>query len=166
VTVRGLHKGFGATEVLRGVDLDVGSDETVCLIGRSGSGKSTLLRCLNLLEPPTSGEIYPREVEEVLLQHPNVTEVSVIGKADPEWGETVVACVVVDDSTVHAVQLDHFCQEHMTAFKRPRHYHFLATLPKSDNGKVLKTVLRTTHSGPSPMPTQAGRLTAQPEESP
>jgi polar amino acid transport system ATP-binding protein len=57
VTVRGLHKRFGATEVLRGVDLDIGSGETVCLIGRSGSGKSTLLRCLNLLEPPTSGEI-------------------------------------------------------------------------------------------------------------
>ena len=70
---------------------------------------------------------------------------SVIGKADPEWGETVVACVVVDDSAVDAVQLDHFCRQHMTAFKRPRHYHFLDTLPKSDNGKVLKTVLRTAH---------------------
>jgi long-chain acyl-CoA synthetase len=94
--------------------------------------------------------IYPREVEEVLLQHPNVTEVSVIGKADPEWGETVVACVVVDDSAVDAVQLDHFCRQHLTAFKRPRHYHFLDTLPKSENGKVLKSVLRTTYSGPSP----------------
>jgi polar amino acid transport system ATP-binding protein len=58
MTVRGLHKRFGTTEVLRGVDLDITSGETVCLIGRSGSGKSTLLRCLNLLEPPTTGEIH------------------------------------------------------------------------------------------------------------
>ncbi|MFG2022251.1 class I adenylate-forming enzyme family protein [Streptomyces sp. NPDC048825] len=110
--------------------------------------------------------IYPREVEEVLLQHPNVTEVSVIGKADPEWGEAVVACVVVDDSAVDAVQLDEFCRQHMTAFKRPRHYHFLDTLPKSDNGKVIKAVLRTAYSEPSPVSASAGRLPAQQKESP
>ncbi|WIV54155.1 amino acid ABC transporter ATP-binding protein [Amycolatopsis nalaikhensis] len=57
VTVRGLHKRYGPIEVLRDVDLDVAAGETVCVIGRSGSGKSTLLKCLNLLEPPTAGEI-------------------------------------------------------------------------------------------------------------
>ncbi|MEV4313060.1 amino acid ABC transporter ATP-binding protein [Actinocrispum sp. NPDC049592] len=57
VSVRGLHKQYGPLEVLRSVDLDVAAGETVCVIGRSGSGKSTLLKCLNLLEPPTSGEI-------------------------------------------------------------------------------------------------------------
>ncbi|MEV0184539.1 amino acid ABC transporter ATP-binding protein [Streptomyces sp. NPDC050625] len=57
VSVHGLYKRYGHTEVLRGVDLEVTRGETLCLIGRSGSGKSTLLRCLNLLEPPTSGEI-------------------------------------------------------------------------------------------------------------
>jgi len=57
VSVHGLHKRYGPLEVLRSVDLDVAAGETVCVIGRSGSGKSTLLKCLNLLEPPTSGEI-------------------------------------------------------------------------------------------------------------
>ena len=57
VSVRGLRKRYGQVEVLRSVDLDVAAGETVCVIGRSGSGKSTLLKCLNLLEPPTAGEI-------------------------------------------------------------------------------------------------------------
>ncbi len=55
--VRGLHKSFGHTEVLRGIDLSVAAQELVFIIGPSGSGKSTLLRCCNRLEEPTSGAI-------------------------------------------------------------------------------------------------------------
>jgi polar amino acid transport system ATP-binding protein len=55
--IEGLHKSFGALEVLRGIDLVVGEHEVVCLIGASGSGKSTLLRCVNLLEPIDAGRI-------------------------------------------------------------------------------------------------------------
>ncbi|MDE9450437.1 amino acid ABC transporter ATP-binding protein [Aliiroseovarius sp. Z3] len=51
-------KSFGATEVLRGIDLEVNEGEMVCLIGASGSGKSTLLRTINLLEPIDEGEIW------------------------------------------------------------------------------------------------------------
>lgn len=54
----GVRKSFGSVEVLRGVDLDVGEHEVVCLIGASGSGKSTLLRCVNLLERIDAGRIY------------------------------------------------------------------------------------------------------------
>jgi polar amino acid transport system ATP-binding protein len=57
LAVEGLHKSFGRTEVLRGIDLSVAEHEVVCLIGASGSGKSTLLRCVNLLEPIDSGRI-------------------------------------------------------------------------------------------------------------
>ncbi len=57
IRVEGLHKSFGAVEVLRGVDLAVDSDEVICLIGASGSGKSTLLRCINLLEPLDAGRV-------------------------------------------------------------------------------------------------------------
>jgi polar amino acid transport system ATP-binding protein len=57
VRIEGLHKSFGANEVLRGIDLSVGTHEVVCLIGASGSGKSTLLRCVNLLEPIDAGRI-------------------------------------------------------------------------------------------------------------
>jgi len=52
-----VHKRFGNLEVLRGIDLEVGKGEVVCVLGPSGSGKSTLLRCVNLLEPPEQGEI-------------------------------------------------------------------------------------------------------------
>ncbi|HEX5741555.1 MAG TPA: amino acid ABC transporter ATP-binding protein [Pilimelia sp.] len=57
ISIRGLHKSFGALEVLRGVDLDIARGEVVCVIGPSGSGKSTLLRCVNLLEEPTRGTV-------------------------------------------------------------------------------------------------------------
>jgi polar amino acid transport system ATP-binding protein len=57
LAVEGLHKSFGKTEVLRGIDLAVAEHEVVCLIGASGSGKSTLLRCVNLLEPIDAGRI-------------------------------------------------------------------------------------------------------------
>jgi polar amino acid transport system ATP-binding protein len=57
LVVEGLHKSFGKTEVLRGIDLTVAEHEVVCLIGASGSGKSTLLRCVNLLEPIDAGRI-------------------------------------------------------------------------------------------------------------
>jgi polar amino acid transport system ATP-binding protein len=55
--IEGLHKSFGALEVLRGINLEVAEHEVVCLIGSSGSGKSTLLRCINLLEPIDAGRI-------------------------------------------------------------------------------------------------------------
>ena len=57
IRIEGLHKSFGANEVLKGIDLSVATHEVVCLIGASGSGKSTLLRCVNLLEPIDSGRI-------------------------------------------------------------------------------------------------------------
>jgi polar amino acid transport system ATP-binding protein len=58
VSLHGIHKRFGALEVLKGVNLDVAKGEVVCILGPSGSGKSTLLRCVNLLEPPEEGEIF------------------------------------------------------------------------------------------------------------
>ncbi|MEV7978061.1 amino acid ABC transporter ATP-binding protein [Streptomyces sp. NPDC086519] len=58
IEVKGLHKSFGDNEVLRGIDLEIGQGEVVCVIGPSGSGKSTLLRCVNLLEEPTQGQVF------------------------------------------------------------------------------------------------------------
>ncbi|WP_274565185.1 amino acid ABC transporter ATP-binding protein [Streptomyces spiramyceticus] len=58
IEIRGLHKSFGDNEVLRGIDLTIARGEVVCVIGPSGSGKSTLLRCVNLLEEPTSGQVF------------------------------------------------------------------------------------------------------------
>ena len=86
--------------------------------------------------------IYPREVEEVLLRHPAVTEVSVIGRRHPDWGEEVVAFVSASDP-ITAEELDAFCIDNMARFKRPKTYRFLPSLPKSNYGKILKTELRT-----------------------
>jgi long-chain acyl-CoA synthetase len=87
--------------------------------------------------------IYPREVEEVLLLHADVLEVSVVGRAHPDWGEEVIAFVVpkpgcaLDDAA-----LDRLCLEQIARFKRPKSYVHLPELPKSSYGKVLKTELR------------------------
>lgn len=84
--------------------------------------------------------VYPREVEEVILQHPAVREVSVVGQADAEWGEVIVAFVAGDGVTAEA--LDALCLQEMARFKRPRRYVFVSELPKNSYGKVLKTELR------------------------
>jgi polar amino acid transport system ATP-binding protein len=63
IQARGLHKSFGRNEVLAGVDVQVDAGQVVCVIGPSGSGKSTLLRCINLLERPTSGEVFIEGIE-------------------------------------------------------------------------------------------------------
>jgi len=85
--------------------------------------------------------IYPREIEEVLLRHPAVAECSVVGRPHAEWGEEVVA-VVVRSGEVSAQELDALCLEHIARFKRPRDYRFVDALPKNNYGKVLKTELR------------------------
>jgi long-chain acyl-CoA synthetase len=83
--------------------------------------------------------IYPREVEEVLLRHPRVREVSVIGRPDREWGEAVVAYVV---GAASPDELDALCLNAIARFKRPKDYVFVDALPKNNYGKVLKTALR------------------------
>jgi long-chain acyl-CoA synthetase len=87
--------------------------------------------------------IYPREVEEVLLTAPGVAEVSVVGGPDPEWGEVVVAFVVgLPGQVPTAGQLDAHCVAQIARFKRPKRYIFVDELPKNNYGKVLKTELR------------------------
>ena len=85
--------------------------------------------------------IYPREIEEVLLRHPAVAECSVVGRPHGEWGEEVVA-FIVRKSALSADELDRICLENIARFKRPREYRFVDALPKNNYGKVLKTELR------------------------
>jgi long-chain acyl-CoA synthetase len=94
--------------------------------------------------------IYPREVEEVLLQHPGVAEVAVVGEPHPEWGEAVVAFVVSKGADrALASELDEWCLTRIARFKRPKRYVFLEALPKNAYGKVLKRVLRDLAQGRS-----------------
>lgn len=87
--------------------------------------------------------IYPREVEEVLLNHEDIFETAVIGAPHPEWGEEVIAFVVVGkDCQLDKDSLDAWCKSQIASFKKPRRYIFMSELPKNSYGKVLKTSLR------------------------
>ena len=90
----------------------------------------------------TGGEnVYPREVEEVLYQHPAVVEAAVVGAPDEKWGEKVVA-VVCCRAEVDGADLIAFCRERIASYKKPRHVVFVDALPKNASGKILKRELR------------------------
>ncbi len=87
--------------------------------------------------------IYPREVEEVLFQHPAVLEVAVIGVADEHWGEAVKAVVALKPGQeASAEELISFCADRLARYKKPRSVEFVPALPRNASGKVLKTSLR------------------------
>ncbi len=83
--------------------------------------------------------IYPREVEEILLEHPGVDEAGVVGAPDEEWGEIVVAFIV---GSASPAELDAHLLERIARFKRPKRYEYIDELPKNSYGKVLKRDLR------------------------
>ncbi|HEY5712789.1 MAG TPA: AMP-binding protein, partial [Allosphingosinicella sp.] len=86
--------------------------------------------------------IYPREIEDVLLTHEGVAEVSVVGRKDAEWGEVPIAFVVAASGAAPAADtLDALCLERLARFKRPKSYIFVEALPKNAYGKVLKREL-------------------------
>ncbi len=113
-------------------------------LGRlDGHGYLTLVDRSKDLIISGGSNIYPREIEELLLRHPGVAEVAVIGTRDAEWGEAVVAIVVArDGASIDAATLDAFCLEHIARFKRPKRYVFVDELPKNAAGKVVKRQLR------------------------
>jgi len=83
--------------------------------------------------------IYPREVEEMLLEHPDVAEAAVVGAPDAEWGEVVVAFIV---GAASAGELDAYLLDRIARFKRPKRYVYVDEMPKNSYGKVLKRELR------------------------
>ncbi len=87
--------------------------------------------------------VYPREVEEVLLTHPAVSEACVIGVPDAKWGESVKALVVIRaGASATEQELIEHCRSHLAAFKKPKSVEFRRELPKNSYGKVLKRELR------------------------
>jgi fatty-acyl-CoA synthase len=93
----------------------------------------------------TGGEnVYSREVEDVLYQHPAVAEAAVVGAPDPEWGEKVVAIVQPHaGATVDPQELIEFCRERIASYKKPKAVLIVDELPRTATGKILKRELRT-----------------------
>ena len=92
----------------------------------------------------TGGEnVYPREVEEVLYQHPAILEAAVLGTPDAKWGESVVAALVLrEGQTVTAAEISAFCKERIASYKKPKFVCYVPALPRNASGKVLKRELR------------------------
>jgi long-chain acyl-CoA synthetase len=124
-------------EALRGGWLMTGD------LGRmDGQGFLTLLDRKKDLIISGGANIYAREVEDVLAEHPGVAEVAVIGLPDADWGEAPVACIVPAEPRPSPAALDALCLARLARFKRPRRYAFLPALPRNAAGKVLKRELR------------------------
>ncbi len=87
--------------------------------------------------------IYPVEVENIILSHPAVSEVAVIGVPDPEWVESVKALVVLKEGAKASEdEIIQLCKENLAGFKKPRTVEFVKSLPKNASGKVMKVELR------------------------
>ncbi|NLZ93960.1 MAG: AMP-binding protein [Firmicutes bacterium] len=88
--------------------------------------------------------IYPEEVETILLEHPQVKDVAVIGEPHRRWGEAVTACIVPASPTLSPAELEDFClaSPKLARFKRPRRFVFVKEIPKTESGKVLRKLLK------------------------
>jgi long-chain acyl-CoA synthetase len=132
-----LNRPDATAETLRGGWLHTGD------LGCFVDGHLTLLDRSKDLVISGGANIYPREVEDVLLQEPTVADIAVIGVPDDEWGERVVAVVVpADGCTIDPARLDAYCLSTMARYKRPKEYVAVDSLPRNGAGKVLKRELR------------------------
>jgi len=144
--MRGYWRNEAATaETLRGGWLhtgDLGSVDAAGYLTLRDRSKDVIIS--------GGSNIYPREVEEVLLRDDAVAEVSVIGVPDAQWGEAVVAFVVARTGrAIDEAALDRLCLGNIARFKRPKAYRVVAQLPKSAYGKILKTELRALYRADS-----------------
>jgi acyl-CoA synthetase (AMP-forming)/AMP-acid ligase II len=94
--------------------------------------------------------VYPAEVENVILAHPNVKDVAVIGQPSEKWGESPIAVVVREDDTLAEGDVLAYCNGKVARFKQPRGAVFVDEIPRNPSGKALKRLLREQFPGPAP----------------
>lgn len=115
-------------------------------VGRFEDGYLYLLSRMNDVIISGGSNIYPREVEDVLLKHPAVREACVFGEPDEKWGESVVAAVVTS-APLSAEELQEYCRQHIASFKKPKRIEFLNGLPKNAYGKVVRRLVKADITG-------------------
>lgn len=115
-------------------------------VGRFEDGFLYLLSRMNDVIISGGSNIYPREIEDVLMLHPAVREVCVFGEPDGKWGESVTAAVVAA-GPVGAEELQAFCRRHIASFKKPRRIAFVEALPKNAYGKIVRREVKASLSG-------------------
>ena len=87
--------------------------------------------------------IYPREIEEVLVRHPEISDAAVVGEPDPKWGERIKAYIVTrNNAPIENTEFKLFCGKYLAKFKVPSEFESITELPRNASGKVLKTKLR------------------------
>jgi len=86
--------------------------------------------------------VFPNEIEEVIVAHPKVNEVAAVGKPDPKSGEVVRVCIVKKDKSLTEKEIIEYCRENLTGYKVPKVVDFMKELPKSGVGKILRKDLR------------------------
>lgn len=93
--------------------------------------------------------VYPAEIENVLLQHDGVADVAVIGQPSEIWGESTFAVVVRKDDSTTEAEIMKYCDGKMASFKAPKGVAFIDVIPRNPTGKPLKRVLREQFPGPA-----------------
>jgi acyl-CoA synthetase (AMP-forming)/AMP-acid ligase II len=94
--------------------------------------------------------VYPAEVENVLLQHPGVADAAVIGQDSAKWGESPLAIIVRKDPALTEADILAHCNNKLARFKLPKGVVFIDVIPRNPSGKILKRVLRDDYPGPAP----------------
>lgn len=94
--------------------------------------------------------VYPAEIEAVLMTHPNIVEAGVIGKQSVKWGESPFAVVVRNDESLSENDILKFCDDKLARFKQPKGVAFIDQIPRNPSGKILKRVLREQFPEPAP----------------
>jgi acyl-CoA synthetase (AMP-forming)/AMP-acid ligase II len=137
--MKGYHKDPQATaEALRGGWLHTGD-----LARRDEEGFIYIVDRKKDMIISGGENIYPREIEEVLYQHPKIQDAAVIGIPDSLWGESVKAFVVLKTGEMMTEEeVVEYCKSRLASYKKPKSVKFVESLPRNPSGKVLKTVLR------------------------
>ena len=94
--------------------------------------------------------VYPAEVESVLMRHPQIVEAAVIGQPSEKWGESAVAIVVPKGDGLDSSSVLSFCKDKLARFKQPVSVYFIEQIPRNPSGKILKRILREKFPGPAP----------------